>query len=264
MAYQLSASKLQAYQRCAQAYYFKYERGIPSPGFFGSTALGTALHKALAKIYGNWHYLDAKPDRDWIDFCWSEHQTGLSLSQIEEGQEILEHYYDCFIANETAIRKPLAVEGKIKARLPAYNVEFILTGRYDRLDWLDEGLELIDYKSTKEVKELDPSQVDLQIGLYYLALEQAYKQSLRRLSLLYLRTGDKVSFDATPDHKQMVEETISEIAMRLRTDCEWKPAPGKQCDRCTYSRYCSAVQEHPEPLPADAKPEQELQLVLGL
>lgn len=264
MAYQLSASKLQAYQRCAQAYYFKYERGISSPVFFGSNALGTALHKALAQFYWNWHYLEPKPDKDWMGFCWSEHQSGLSAAQILEGQEILTHYYNCFIANKSVIHKPLAVEGKIKACLPAHNVEFTLTGRYDRLDLLDDGLELIDYKSTKEVKFFEPSQVDLQIGLYYLALEQTYQQSLRRLSLVYLRTGDKVSFEATPAHQQMVEETIKEIAMRLRTDCEWKPAPGEQCNRCSYSRYCPAIQEHPEPLPVEAKPAQELQLVLGL
>ncbi len=263
MAYHVSAAKLQTYQRCARSYYFRYERGIKSPGFFGSTALGTALHKTLAHIYGDWHYLEPLPSRDWIDRCWSQHQTGLNPSQIEEGQEILRQYYNSFIANLTALHQPLAVEGRIQTRLPIENVEFTLTGRYDRLDWLDDGLELIDYKSGRERKELDPAEIDLQIGLYYLALEEKYKTSLKRLSLLYLRTGETVSFDASDTHKQQVKATLDKIALRLRADCQWEPAPGKQCRACTYARYCSAVTENPEPLPEDAKPERELQLVLG-
>lgn len=109
------------------------------------------------------------------------------------------------------------------------NLEFAIAGRYDRLDYLDDGLELIDYKSTKEIKLPKEDEIDLQIGLYYLALEQRYRQSLRKLSLIYLRTGEKVSFDATPEHKQLVETVIGKIAWQLRTDCEWKPQPGEQC-----------------------------------
>lgn len=264
MAYHLSAAKLQTYQKCAQAYYFRYERKLPSAGFFSSAALGTALHKALAQIYGNWHYLEAKPARSWIDQCWSQHQQGLSATQVEEGRDILQHYYNCFIANEVSIHKPLAVEGRILGSLIVNNVEFSLTGRYDRLDWFEEGLELIDYKSGKTVKELDPAAVDLQIGLYYIALAQKYQKSLKRLSLLYLRAGEKFSFEGTPEHQHLVEMTIHEIANHLRSDQRWEPNPNEQCDRCNYSRYCPAVQQHPEPLPVEAKPVSELQLFLGL
>ncbi|WP_413168340.1 PD-(D/E)XK nuclease family protein [Capilliphycus salinus ALCB114379] len=33
------------------------------------------------------------------------------------------------------------------------NVPIQITGRYDRLDWLDEGVELIDYKTGKKNPE---------------------------------------------------------------------------------------------------------------
>lgn len=61
----------------------------------------------------------------------------------------------------------------------------------------------------------------------------------------------------------MAEETITEIALRLRAECDWEPAPGKQCAKCFYARYCPAVQEQPQPLPANAKPRSGLQLFLG-
>ncbi len=96
-----------------------------------------------------------------------------------------------------------------------------------------------------------------------LALEQRYKQSLQQLSLLYLRTGEKFSFDATPKHKQLVEATIGELAFKLLKDELWEASPGEHCARCTYSRYCGAIQEHPEPLPENAKTPRQMQLVLN-
>lgn len=264
MAYQISASKLQTYHRCPQSYYFRYELGLKTAAFFGSAALGTALHQALAQIYRDWSYTEPLPKLDWISHCWQQHSSALSPPQVEDGREILENYYYNFIAGEVALRRPLAVEGKIQGRLQVANLEFAIIGRYDRLNYMEEGLELIDYKSTKEVKLPLPDEIDLQIGLYYLALEQRYKQSLQQMSLLYLRTAEKFSFDATPKHKQLVETTISELAFKLRTDELWEALPGEHCSRCTYSRYCGAVQEHPEPLPENVKTPRQIQLVLNL
>lgn len=264
MTYALSAAKLQTYHRCPRAYYFRYERRIESAAFFGSAVLGTALHQALAQIYQNWHYQDAIPRLDWIEYCWSQQTQGLSPNQTNEGRSILNRYYEDFIANQPAMRRPLAVEGRIQGTLQAENVEFLLSGRYDRLDFLEEGLELIDYKSAKEVNYPEPDEIDLQIGLYYLALEQRYQRQLKRMSLLFLRTGEKISFEATPEHRQRVESVICNLAGELRQDQQWTPCPSQQCDRCSYARYCSAIRANPEPMPEDTKPQQDLQLVLRI
>lgn len=264
MSYIISAAKLQAYYRCPQAYYFRYERKVPGAAFFGSAILGTSLHQALAQIYQDWHYQDPIPQFDWLDFCWSQQTQDLSANQVEEGRAILRRYYHTFILSQSAMRRPLAVEGRIQGSLWTENLEFLLSGRYDRLDYLDDGLELIDYKSAKEIEVLEPDEVDLQIGLYYLALEQRYQRSLKRLSLLYLRSGEKISFEVTPHHRERVESVIGELAVQLRHDRRWIPFPGEQCDRCAYSRYCPAIHPEPDPLPEDAKPEAGLQLVLSL
>lgn len=264
MSYPLSAAKLQTYYRCPRAYYFRYERRIDSAAFFGSAALGTSLHQALAQIYQDWHYQDPIPRWDWIEFCWNQQVGELSPNQIAEGRSILRRYYHDFILSQSSMRRPLAVEGRIQGSLRVENLEFVLSGRYDRIDYLDDGLELIDYKSAKEVEPTEPDEVDLQIGLYYLALEQRYQRSLKRLSLLYLRTGEKISFEASPVHQQRVEGVISELAIELRRDQSWQPFPGNQCNRCAYARYCPAMRVDPDPLPEDARPEQGLQLVLSL
>ena len=263
MAYQISATKLQAYNRCPYAYYLRYERKLTSNEFFGSAALGIALHQTLAQCHRDWHYEYPLPDLRWVHHCWRQHSTGLSDSQVSEGLGILENYYHTFIASEVALTQPLAVEGRIQGFLQVENLEFLIVGRYDRLDYLVDGLELIDYKSSRETKLPDSSEIDVQIGLYYLALEQTYQQSLRYLSLLFLRSGEKIQFEASASHKEQVQEMISNLAVRLRYDRGWEPTPSRQCDRCTFARYCPAVTASPTPLP-ETRCKSQLQLALPL
>lgn len=261
MTYQISATKLQAYHRCPYAYYLRYERKVTSTEFYGSAALGNALHQALAQCHRDWHYRNPLPELRWLHHCWDEHTAGLSETQVVEGREILERYYWNFIANEAAINPPMAVEGKIQGYLQVEDLEFVIVGRYDRIDFLSNGLELIDYKSGREMKLPEATEIDIQIGLYYLALAQTYHKSLKYLSLLFLRSGEKIQFEATEEHQAQVQTMISDLAIRLRHDRGWEPSPGKQCDRCTFARYCPAVTANPATLP-EAQAQPQLQLAL--
>jgi len=238
--------------------------GIKSAAFFGSAALGTSLHQALALAYRDWHYNSPIPDREWFYSCWQNSSSALSTAQVLEGQHILDIYYDAHIANLPVLTKPLAVEGKIQGHFQVDNLEFLLSGRYDRLDWWQGGLELIDYKSTKDTKYPQPAEIDLQIGLYYLALEERYQQSLKQLSLIFLRTGEKVSFRTNISQIQKVRSAISDLAVKLRQDSEWLPVRGDHCRRCSYARYCPAIQNDPESLPCDIKSPRLLQLNLSI
>jgi putative RecB family exonuclease len=263
MTYQISATKLHTYNRCPYAYYLRYEHRLDTPEFFGSAALGNALHQTLAQCHRDWHYRHPLPNLQWVHHCWQKNSARLTDKQIAEGREILETYYWQFIAKEAALPQPLAVEGKIQGHLQVENLEFTLVGRYDRIDFVEDGLELIDYKSTRAIRIPDTSEMDIQIGLYYLALQQTYGQSLKYLSLLFLRSGEKIRFRATEEHRQRVQKMIGNLAVRLRHDRGWDPKSGKQCDRCTFTRYCPAISSTPTPVPGNpAKP--QLQLVLDL
>lgn len=265
MAYHLSATKLKTYHRCPRAYYFHYEYGLADVSAFGAAALGQALHRTLAQIYSDWHYLHPLPLLNWITECWQQQSTGLSADQAHEGWQILKQYYEQHILPLSVLRRPLAVESRIQGQLQASGIEFKLTGRYDRLDALDDGLELIDYKSAKDPQIPDAEAIDIQMGLYYLALEQRYNAALKRMSLLYLRTGEKVTFAASPDQKEQVQALIGDLALQLLADDTWQPKTGDQCDRCAFARHCTAVQSEPDPLPEFSKPTQRtIQLALSL
>ena len=187
--------------------------------------------------------------------------AGLSDRQLADGWRILEQYYERDLLSIGKMQKPLATEGRVQAALLTNGIEFKLVGRYDRIDFIDGGLELIDYKSAKSPQPPSAEEIDLQLGLYYLYLAQRYGRSLKRMSLLYLRTGERVSYEASEEHKHQVNSVISELAQRLREESEWQPRCGNQCSQCHYARYCPAVTRKPEV--AMQKP-RKLQLCLSL
>ena len=261
MAYYLSATKLKSYARCPKAYYFRYECGLNEPSAFGSAALGTALHNALAQFYQDWHYQEPLPPEQWMRQCWENHNAGLTDRQMDEGWKILAQYYEREIVLAGTMQRPLATEGRVCGKLQANGIEFQLVGRYDRIDFLEDGLELIDYKSAKSPTLPLPEEIDLQLGLYYLALEQRYGRSLKRLTLLHLRKGDRISYEASEAHKRQTQGVISKLARRLREEDEWQPRCGEQCRQCPYARYCPAVAPKPD---VAVQKERRLQLCLSL
>ena len=59
--------------------------------------------------------------------------------------------------------------------------------------------------------------------------QQVYRQSLKKLTLIFLRAGESLSFDVTQAHQEQVQQLISGLALRLRNDSEWEPSPGEHC-----------------------------------
>lgn len=178
MSYKISATKLNRYHSCPQAYFFQYEQKLPGKGAFASPVLGNALHRALKDFYQNWHYGAPYPPLEWITQCWDTVQIELSDDQRQEGLRRLHLYYDRFIRTPQVMSRPLGIEAWIKAKVQFDNIEFELRGKYDRLDYFQDGLALIDYKSGQPPNYSD--EPDLQLGFYDLILEQTY-QDLRRL-----------------------------------------------------------------------------------
>jgi putative RecB family exonuclease len=262
MPYPLSATKLVTYQQCPQAYSFRYERGLSSPAAFGSPDLGNALHQALAVAYKDWHYNDHKPGWDWFESCWSLCVEKLSEKQILDGRSILQSYYRDFVAPLAVMPRPLGIESKIKATVQFENIEFALNGRYDRLDNVKGDLELIDYKTTKNAST--PDSVDVQLGLYSIALQQVYQQSLKRVTLIFLRAGESLSFEVNDVHREQVQSLIADLAVRLRADDEWVPKTGDHCKRCGFAKYCAAKTAKPEPLPENGRKRKQVQLALAV
>jgi putative RecB family exonuclease len=153
--------------------------------------------------------------------------------------------------------------GRIQGTVLVENLEFAIAGRYDRLSYVDDGLELVDYKTGKDFKLPLENDVDLQLGLYALAIQQRYQKTLQRCSLMHLKSGEQVTWVITPEQQQHVMQVIQGLALKLRYDSEWVPQEGDHCQQCGYRRYCPALQDEPEQLPYGATAQRGLQLALS-
>jgi putative RecB family exonuclease len=263
--YRLSATKLVTYQRCPQAYSFRYLQKLKTPPGNGSTALGNALHRALAIAYRDWHYTDHIPSLKWFEDSWTlsaARTTKLSPSQVEDGRSIIQDYYKVFVEPLAVMPRPLGVEHLIKATMQFGKIEFALEGRYDRLDQVDGSLELIDYKTTKNAAT--PDSVDVQLGLYSIALEQVYRQSLKQVTLIFLRAGETLSFEVNDAHREALRSLIADLSTQLWADEEWLPQVGEHCKDCGFSKYCAAKTAKPEPLPEGQRKLKQVQLTLAI
>ena len=240
MAYALSATKLQTYSRCAKAYWFRYEAKVSGSGFAPSADLGTALHRAIARFYSDWHYLDPMPSLDWLAQCWQTVTESLSEAQVHEGWQILERYFLDQLQGLGVLQRPLGVEGRIAGRLVVEGVEFLLTGRYDLLELRDDGLHLTDFKTGKLFNPPPVEESDLQLGLYQIALEQHYG-ALQSLSLVHLRSGQRQIYLCTAQQRQLVLERVSELALQIRSEAEWQATLNDNCGSCGYRRFCPTV-----------------------
>ena len=262
MAYPISTTKLVTYQTCAKAYQLRFERGLGSPAMFGSPDLGNALHKALAMVYRDWHYNDHKPTWKWFETCWTNSIEKLSEKQIQDGRSMLEGYYFDFVAPLSVMTRPLGVESRIRATVQFEGIEFVLTGRYDRLDYVEDGLDLFEFKTGKNTAP--PDQVDVRLGVYSMALQQVYQKVLKRVSLVFLRSREVLSYEVDESHREQVQSLIADLALKLRNDDEWEPNPGGHCERCGFAKYCPAKTEKPEPLPETGRKQRIVQLALAV
>lgn len=260
---QLSPSRLITYQRCPQAYYLRYHR--KAPGSVGrQPILGRVLHKCLAQLYDRpaWQGIPTPEEMEeiWQQIsCREDLETGVR----GQGQEMLRRYYAQFIAPLEQWRQPLGVEGRIEGRIYCQGIEFRLTGRYDRLEYLPTPdpadpaqIHLIDYKSSRTPLAPPELEQDLQMGLYQIAIHQVYGQALRRVSHIYLRTGEVISITPTPQQRQQLVDKVGEIAQTLVQDREFEAKPGSQCRRCGCRAYCGAAVADPLPLGSEGIPLQ--------
>lgn len=258
--YPLSPSRLSLYNQCARAYYNRYELGIKSA--FGSTDLGKAVHAALKDIYGEWNYGHPKPSLEWFKLCWEPCTGKLTQKQVDLGWDMLKLYYEKLVEPSPTFSKPLGTERLVQGSISVGGIDFTVRGQYDRLDYISSGLELIDYKTTVDTSPPDP--VNIQLGVYDELLQQIYGEALTKLSLIYMRTGEKYSYDVTPEHRQESRKLIEQLALQLRCDEEWQPKKGHHCNICTSRKHCDLVTEKPEPLPKTLEEPRDVQLVLQL
>lgn len=240
----ISYSQLQTFQMCPLHYKLRYLLNLPSPA---SPALsyGVSVHSALRDFF---MMMKQQPDletvairellkKNWLSQGYSsklhEQQTYTQAENmlLAFGERILENRPDTI-----AIEMPFNFWlGKLK-----------VGGRIDRIDKLSDGrIEIIDYKTGRNVPTESKVKEDLQLSLYALAAAEVRDGILGRepeevlLTLHYLEDDIKISTTRSKEALQFAKEQILQKTADI-TKSDFHCSRTILCKNCEYKMICES------------------------
>jgi DNA helicase II / ATP-dependent DNA helicase PcrA len=238
----LSHYGVEDYQTCPRRYVYAHLAHVPLPPRW-NTAYGSAIHHAIA-VYlqhrlrglpiGITEVLAAYRDA-WSDegFLNPQHERHV----FQTGERALT---DLVAAEDAASTPPLAVEMDFRFRLGR---DFV-SGRWDRIDERDDGIVLVDYKTTEvdDRAEADARARESvekgQLGLYALAYRETRGVSPAAAELRFVGAGVTGRAPITDLALDAARTRIEEAATGIRAAHFTATPDPHTCGVCDYRRFC--------------------------
>lgn len=128
-----------------------------------------------------------------------------------------------------------------------------LRGIIDRVDVSPAGdVRIVDYKTGKAPRADYAAGALFQMKFYGLVLWRLRGTLPRRLQLVYLGSGDVLTYDPTESDLQAVERKLLalwEAIGRATETGDWRPKPSKLCGWCEHQAFCPEFGGTPPPYP---------------
>jgi DNA helicase-2/ATP-dependent DNA helicase PcrA len=238
----LSYSQIDTFNTCPLQYRYKYIQRIPTPPS-PALSFGDSLHKTLRDFYQGIKRGEKLTEKDLmslLDHNWSSQGYASKTHEQKakrEGERMLKNFRNKFDSKVI----PLSVEQPFVIKLTP---ELKVGGKIDRVDKTGDGLEIIDYKTGKEIeqKEVDKS---LQMTVYALAVADkgiyGVKPEKVMLTFYFLDKGEKKSTKRTSKELEKAKSELVEKADLIKKS-KFEPKPGPWCDFCEYRLICEAWQ----------------------
>jgi RecB family exonuclease len=235
---QLSASAIDAYDRCPMKYLFQYVweiRGGPHP----QMTFGNVMHTTIREFVGEMRKRSKVPIEELMAIYEREWSSAGFPDEYQEeeyrkaGREQLEAFYRSYSA------APADVLFQEKAfELPlAHNV--IVTGRMDQVNRLNEReVEIVDYKTGK-ARDAKKAAEDLQLGIYALAAREVLDLKPARLVFYNLVNNEAVETSRDAKALEATKKKIAEVADQIRAG-DFSAKPGFNCGYCDFKPLCPA------------------------
>ncbi|MFH8517285.1 RecB family exonuclease [Streptomyces gelaticus] len=262
--------------QCPLLYRFRVIDRLPEKPSEAATR-GTLVHAVLERLFDNpaaertagraaalvpaqWdRLLESKPE---LSELFAEDAGGERLSRwLSEAEGLVERWFS--LEDPTRLEpaeRELFVETELESGLR-------LRGVIDRIDVAPTGeVRIVDYKTGKAPRPEYAEGALFQMKFYALVIWRLKGVVPRRLQLVYLGSGDILTYDPVVADLERVERKLLALwdAIRLATETgEWRPRPTKLCGWCDHQSVCPEFGGTPPVYPLTVRPAESGQDVQG-
>jgi len=226
---------------------------------FGAPAAERTADRARGMVAGEWERLRAaRPELARLFTAAEGAADPAALAAwLESAERLVERWFT--LEDPTRLEpaeRELYVETVLESGLT-------LRGYVDRLDVAAASgdLRVVDYKTGKAPRPQYADEPLFQMRFYALVLWRLKQVVPRRLQLVYLGSGDVVTYDPVIADLERVERKLHALweAIREATESgDWRPRPTKLCGWCDHQPVCPEFGGTPPPYPLPVRaPESE-------
>ncbi|AVH59677.1 MULTISPECIES: RecB family exonuclease [Streptomyces] len=258
----LSPSRASDFMQCPLLYRFRVIDKLPEKPSEAATR-GTLVHAVLERLFdapatertaprakslipGQWDRLrETKPE---VVELFADDPEGERLARwLAEAERLVERW---FTLEDPTRLEPAERELFVEARLDS---GLKLRGIIDRVDVAPTGeVRIVDYKTGKAPRPEYAEGALFQMKFYALVVWRLKRVVPRRLQLVYLGSGDVLTYDPVIADLERVERKLLALweAIRQATETgDWRPRPTKLCGWCDHQAVCPEFGGTPPPYP---------------
>jgi putative RecB family exonuclease len=258
----LSPSRAADFMRCPLLYRFRVIDRLPERPSEAATR-GTLVHAVLERLFdapaaertaprardllpGQWELL--RESRPEVAELFADDPDGSRLARwLEEAERLVERW---FTLEDPTRLEPVEREFTVETELES---GLRLRGIIDRVDVAPTGeVRIVDYKTGKAPRPQYAEEALFQMKFYALVVWRLKRVLPRRLQLVYLGSGDVVTYDPVPADLQRVERKLLalwEAITQATATGDWRPRRGRLCDWCDHQARCPEFGGTPPPYP---------------
>lgn len=236
----LSYSRLSRFEQCPLSFRLHYiEKAKADPGV--PLRFGKAVH-AVLEILVREHMEQERSgplSEERAAELWQQAWAAEDLSGVDVFQEGLD-ILRAFVRDQGHLdhHDVLAIEKEFRLSVGPFTVLGFID-RIDRVD--DETIEVIDYKTNRQIFSRDEVEHSLQLSLYHVAVQRMWPWAKNvRLTFHMLRHGLRLRTERTPEQLEAalryvetmgrMTEEATEFPARLNSNCVW----------CDHRQQCPA------------------------
>ncbi|MFI1768269.1 RecB family exonuclease [Streptomyces sp. NPDC020800] len=258
----LSPSRAGDFMQCPLLYRFRVIDRLPEKPSEAATR-GTLVHAVLERLFdapaaertaprakslipGQWDRL--RESRPEVTELFTDDPDGERLAHwLGEAEQLVERW---FTLEDPSRLEPAERELFVEAELDS---GLRLRGIIDRVDVAPTGeVRIVDYKTGKAPRPEYAESALFQMKFYALVVWRLKRVVPRRLQLVYLGSGDVLTYDPVLADLERVERKLLALweAIRRATESgEWRPRPTKLCGWCDHQAHCPEFGGTPPPYP---------------